>query len=283
MRLTTPLRVAVTCAVLALGATACGSGKDAAKPAAAPAPVSASASAPTSASSAPSAAASAPAASAPAAAAGPDLSKLTGDQVMKQMVDTMKMVNALKIDMSADGPDTGTVAIKLAVDTRGQCSGTASFTERGSAEIVRSGDTMWIKPDAAFLKSLGGPHGAAASQQFVGHWLSGPKSDDVFSGLSDFCDLNQMTAAMAEDGDKYTKGATTTLNGRPALQLHVVSTDGSSSDLWIAAQGRPVVLQSVSSDQSKVTFSDIDVPLTVQLPDPANVVTTEKFKAVISA
>lgn len=272
VRTSPSFKIALACTALTLGLTACGSDKGAAK-SAAPAP----ASTPAIASSA------APSASASPSPSGPDLSAMSGTQVLQQATTALKAAKAVKIDMK--GTDAGeALAMSLSLDTQGNCTGNISLGSKGSSDIVRAGQTVWMKPDTKFWTTIGGAHGAQAAELFKGRWLTGVTSDSDLKDMADFCDLTQLTSEMTTGNSSVTKGSSDTLNGQPTLVLHVTdSSDGSKTDVWVAAQGQPYPLQAISDSGDHMVFSNFGVPVNVQAPPADNVIDISKLQQLATA
>jgi hypothetical protein len=267
VRFSRPLGVTLSCAALALAATACSSSAKSSD--AAPAP-SASAVAPSDASSAPASA---------AASAGPDLSTMSGDQILKASEAAAAAAQSVKIDMQTVD-SSGTTKVKVATDTRSGCTGTITMPGKGTVDVVQDQTkTTYLKPDDTYWKSLGG---AKAVTLFHGRWLTGPASDPAMSGMIGFCDIKALVAQM-DDGSKVTKGQATTLNGQPAQTLTTTAQDGTKSTLWVAAQGAPYPLQATggngAGNTDKMTLTDYNVPVTVTAPPADQVVDIAKLKA----
>ncbi|MCX4747449.1 hypothetical protein OG455_18310 [Kitasatospora sp. NBC_01287] len=285
MRIHRHLGITLTCAALALTATACGSSSKHADTAAGAVGSAGPVSTPAAPSTAPSSAAPTTAApSTPAAAptpAGPDLSKMTGNQIEKQASDALGKATSLKLD--AVGTDSGdSIEMHLSLDTTGDCSGSIAMGSKGSFQILSTPQQTWIQPDAKFWTTMGGAHGAEAAELFKGRWMTGSKDDPDLKSLAESCNLTQFTGDMNQDGDQATKTGADTVNGQPTVTLHIKSTDGTSGDMWVAAQGTPYPLKA-NTTNGKLAFSNFDQPVVVQAPSADQVIDISKLKALQSA
>jgi hypothetical protein len=277
VRLTRHLGITLTCAALALTATACGGSS---KHAAAGAGAQGSAGPVThSSSAAPSAAPSTPAAA--PSPTGPDLSSMSGNQIDKAAADALAAVTSVKIDMTGTD-DSDSIEAHLSLDNAGDCTGSMAMGAKGSFQILTTPQQTWIQPDTTFWTTMGGAHGAQAAELFKGRWLTGSKDDPDLKDLADTCDLKQLTSQVNQDGDQATKTGTDTVNGQPAVTLHIKSSDGTSGDLWVAAQGTPYPLKGTNGGD-KVAFSEFNQPVTVQAPPADQVIDMSKLKALASA
>ncbi|MDH6122065.1 hypothetical protein [Kitasatospora sp. GAS204B] len=280
MRLHRHLGITLTCAALALTATACGSSSKTTSAGAgtegSAGPVTASATtAPSTTATAPSTPAAAP------SATGPDLSAMNGNQIEKAASDALSAATSLKLD--AKGTDSGdTLEMHLSLDTKGDCAGSIAMGSKGSFQILSTPQQTWIQPDTKFWTTMGGAHGSQAAELFKGRWMTGSKDDADLKSLSDSCNLTQFTGQMNQDGDQAAKTGTATVNGQPTVVLHVKSSDGTSGDMWIAAQGTPYPLKA-NSTSGQMAFSNFNQPVTVQAPPADQVVDISKLKALQTA
>ncbi|MFF7632992.1 hypothetical protein ACFZB9_07545 [Kitasatospora sp. NPDC008050] len=279
MRTSPTFKIALACTALALGLTACGSDKGTAKSAAsAPATASAIAS-----SAAPSVTPSAsPSVATSPSPSGPDLSALSGTQVLQQATTALQAAKSVKFDMK--GSDSGQpIVVSMMLDTQGNCTGNASMGSQGSTDIIRIGQNVWMKPDTKFWTTMGGANGAQVAELFKGRWLAGTASDPDLKDMADLCDLTQLTSEMTKDNSSVTKGSSDTVNGQPALVLHVTDgSDGTKTDVWISAQGQPYPLQANSDSGDHMSFSNFGVPVNAQAPPADNVIDMGKFHQAAS-
>ncbi|MFG2846914.1 DUF2092 domain-containing protein [Kitasatospora sp. NPDC048296] len=269
MRLTTPLRIAATCAVLALGVTACGSGSGT-KPAAVPAPGS-------------SAASSAQTSAAPSASpspTGPDLSTMTGNQILQQATAALKGASSLKLDANVTNSGSP-VEMHMSIDTKGDCNGSIGMGAKGRADLLRTPQQTYMRPDATMLKDISGGNTEGA-KLFNGRWMTGVQDDADLKDMAHLCDLSQLTKELTNSSNKATKVGTDTVNGQPAVKLHITSTNDSPADLWVAAQGTPWPLKMAGNDSSgsaTMTFSAFNVPVDVTPPANSDTIDVSKLKA----
>ncbi|PBC70786.1 hypothetical protein BX265_5343 [Streptomyces sp. TLI_235] len=256
------VRTAAVCAVLAAGATACGSeGKPAAKAPAAPAPASAS----------------------PSPVQTLDTEKLTAEELSKQAHAAMSALTALKVDgsLTSEGQK---ITLHLAADKQGNCKGTVSVGD-GQVEVVHNGTGTWIKPDAAFWKKIGSEKGnpkagAMAAELFKGRYLTGGQSDSRIQEVASMCDLIK---GITQDNDEgpLTKGAAGTVNGvKTFTLLGTDPEDGAKTTLHIATEGKPYLIrmEAAGKEPGQMDFSDFDKPVTVQAPPADEVIDYSLFQ-----
>jgi hypothetical protein len=165
-------------------------------------------------------------------------------------------------------PDQLPLSAHLSWDRAGQCVGRVSIAGRGSADLVVSGGTTWLKPDAGFARS---EFGAAAAAMLTGKYLKGPTGDPHFADVSmttdesqqDLCQAGVVTLSIPDEDDQLsTKLGRATVGGVPTVD---VLPDGKgTTDTFIAAEGTPYVIQ--SGKQGGISFTGYGKPVVVQLP-----------------
>ncbi|MBO1418373.1 hypothetical protein [Streptomyces sp. FH025] len=265
---------AAICLLLGAGTAACGDNKDkAAGSAAAPSTGAAAAATPT---------ATAPATPTPTAAAALDTDRLSAQEIQKKAKDALATATSMKIDGSFGSAD-GVMKINLAMDTKGQCQGTMGLPGMGSYELISDGKQYFIKPDAQFWKTFGGPKGDAVAELFKGRYLTGFQNDPKMKDLAELCDLSVASKQMLDDGraGAPTKGSAGTVNGVKTFSLKMKDAKGQQSFLHVATEGKPYpvrVEQTTGKDAGKIDFLDFDKPLTITMPSPDNVVDYTKFQ-----
>ncbi len=186
---------------------------------------------------------------------------------------------ARSLRMTGDVPDEesgGTIRIDLALDRKGECAGTMSMEGQGEAELIKTGDTVYLKYDERFLRAQSEGQPQADTEALVSlladRWTkmsaTGPDAKD----MTTFCDLDTMLDGA--DGDSgegeptVTRGKATTVEGTPAITLR--ETDGADRNtLYIASEGKPYLLRFESrseTDAGALTFGDYDEPVPADAP-----------------
>ncbi|QKW19864.1 hypothetical protein HUT16_13065 [Kitasatospora sp. NA04385] len=247
MRTNRLLAVTVLSVLGVTGLTACNSDEgDAAPAASAPAATSASASA-----------------SASPVAKGGGLEKLPVEDILKKTQAVGAKLTSVKLTAKADAPE-GKMDAVVSADSAGNCAGTLVIEGQGKAEILRTSEKVWVKPDAAFLKTLF-PQNAAAAAKVGGKWLVSTKTDEV-SGLGEFCDTALEAQKEVGKEETGTVSGTGTVGGVQAVLLKLKSADGEDIEAAVANEGEPYLLSAKTSDSGEMQFSDFDKPVKVTPP-----------------
>ncbi|GAA2590066.1 MULTISPECIES: hypothetical protein [Streptomyces] len=252
---------ALLIAAATVGLTGCQSGQDGDGDAGT-SKTSASASAPASAS-----------ASASKAAAAEPFAGLTGKEIADRAVEATSGARSLRIagDVS-DDESGGTIRIDMAMDRQGECAGTMSLDGQGEAELIKTGDTLYMKYDERFLRaqSEGEPAAEtdAAVDMLAGRWTRMAATGQDAKDMAAFCDLDGMLGDAEGAGQDVTRGERTDVDGRPALLLH--EKDGADRNtLYVATEGKPYLLRFDSEsekDPGTITFSAYDEPVAAKAP-----------------
>lgn len=141
-------------------------------------------------------------------------------------------------------------------------------------EVIRIGDTLYLKGNAALFRRLfhgGGPHVPA------GTWLEGSASTGRLARFAGLTDLSSRLALLLKGTDTLTKGATTTIDGQPAIELKEAAKLYAGT-LAVATTGKPYPLQIVKRgrESGKTTFSGWNQP--ISLSAPANAIELSKLE-----
>ncbi|MFF2081843.1 hypothetical protein ACFVXG_44615 [Kitasatospora sp. NPDC058162] len=265
---------AAICLLLGAGTAACGDNKDS-NTAAAPAGTTAAA-APT-----------------PTATPTPtptvaklDTDTLTAKQIEQKAQDAISAATSLKMTGKIPSDD-GVINMNMAMDTKGNCQGNMAMPGMGSFEIISDGKQSFLKPDAQFWKTFGGPKGDAVAELFKGRYLTGFDGDPQMKPMLDFCKLTWASEMLAGDkGSTPTKGTAGTINGIKTFSLKEKDEKGEEMLLHVATEGKfyPVRMEKTTgSDKGQIDFTDFDKPVTVQLPSPDNVIDYTKFQAKVKS
>ncbi len=198
---------------------------------------------------------------------------LTGGEIVDRAVKTTSEADSFRI--KGDIPDEesgGTISLDMALNQKGDCAGHMSVGGEGRADLIKNGDTIYMKYDEAFLRgqSEGEPKAEtdAAVAMLAGKWTKMSAKGADAKDFADFCDLNTILGDATDGKSDATRGKTTTVDGTPAITLH--EKDGKDSfTLYVATEGEPYVLKLVSttpSDPGSLSFSDYDKPVPADKP-----------------
>ncbi|KFG71322.1 hypothetical protein [Streptomyces mutabilis] len=146
-----------------------------------------------------------------------------------------------------------------------ECVGTVDLKKKGSFEIVRKGDDVWVKPDMTLAQQFSSQLDFYVSP---GAWVHGTPDNELMKTIVSWCHHEQITAPDTLSASvKATKGKTTTEDGRQAVPV-VLAANGDSVTWYVAAQGKPYLFkqESTRADMTDVMYSDFGKPVNAQAP-----------------
>ncbi|GAA1426424.1 lipoprotein [Streptomyces thermospinosisporus] len=197
---------------------------------------------------------------------------LSGGEIADRAVAATTGASSLR--MRGDVPDeaAGAMTFDMALDRKGECAGTLTMKSGGEAELIKTGDTLYIKYDEAFLRaqSEGEPKADvdAAVDLLAGKWTKMSATGADAEEIAGFCDLDEVLGDVEEGGSTASRGRTTTVDGTPALTL--TERDGKDRyTIYVATEGEPYLLRldSTADGDSPVTFSDYEKPVPAKKPE----------------
>ena len=182
---------------------------------------------------------------------------------------------ASSLRMKGDVPDDedgGTIHIDMALDRKGDCAGTLGIGDQGKADLIKTGDTVYMKYDEAFLRAQGKGDSKADTDAVVnmlaGKWTKMAASGSDAKDIAGFCDLDSVLADATEVNSDATRGRTTTIDGTEAIVLH--EKEGKDRyTLYVATKGKPYLLRVDShsaKDPGTITFGDYGKPVPATKP-----------------
>ncbi|WP_250300477.1 hypothetical protein OG204_03565 [Streptomyces sp. NBC_01387] len=209
---------------------------------------------------------------------------LSAQQIGQKAHDALFSSTSLHLKVQGSFDESGNASsIDLTLDKQANCKGSVSVGGQGSIQIVKRGNSVWIKPDATFWKNQV-PGGNATSAVLHGRYLGGSAKESPLEDIAQVCDLNAFLSATKDDtGDSpnaLTKGKETTVDGVAVIPLSS-ERNGRKEILYVAAHGKayPVRL-SVQGNTAHATvgFSDFDKPVPTSTPTPDQTVDLSKLR-----
>ncbi|MGW0011206.1 hypothetical protein ACWDVX_15805 [Streptomyces tendae] len=270
-------RTALTALLLTAGATACLTGCQSGQDDTSSGDTTRSAA---SAASTESATSDEPASASPSAAASTPrepFTGLTGAQISERALKATTEARSLR--MTGTVPDEesgGTIKIDIALDRRGDCAGTMGMNGQGEAELIKTGDTLYLKYDERFLRAQSKGEPQADTEALVsllaGRWTKMSAGGADAKEMAGFCDLDKLLEDAGDGNDDtpttVTRGKATTVDGTPAFTLH--ETDGSERNtVYVATEGKPYLLRFESGSKQEpgaLSFTGYDEPVPAEPP-----------------
>lgn len=226
------------------------------------------------------AAATAPApsgsASAPAKGAG-GLTDLSGAEILTQAYEATRKAESAHVNAKVpyEGKPMG---IDLSLDKKGNCNGAIRLDGMGRLDIIKSTELLHFRGDEAYWRGAAKLKNTPKKQtdQMVAtladRWVKIPTSDPRAASMTGSCDLEKLTGGFGKSSPLARKGATTTVDGKPALAITSPAKEGTQTD-YVATQGTPYILKSAISGGSdgEAVFSEFGTPVDVTSPKDTDV------------
>lgn len=154
-----------------------------------------------------------------------------------------------------------------------------SITSAGQKiELIRSGQTVYMKADAKFWQSTAG---AEAAKLLGGKYLKAPLTDQRVAALAEFTDKDQFTSQVLKPDGTVTKGEKKTVNGTEAIGLKSSGSSGGGT-LYISTKDSlplQIVPEASGKDVGQLDFLDYGETVDVQEPPAAQVIDVAKLGA----
>jgi hypothetical protein len=198
---------------------------------------------------------------------------LSGGEIADRSVKATTGATSLRMkgDVS-DDESNGTILIDMALNKKGECAGTMSMDGQGKADLIKNGDTVYMKYDEAFLRAQGKGESKADTDAVVammaGKWTKMSAKGKDAKDIASFCDLDTVLAGAEDVNSDANRGATTTVDGTPAIVLH--EKEGQDRyTLYVATEGKPYILKVTSTskkDPGTIAFTDYEKPVPAAAP-----------------
>jgi hypothetical protein len=167
---------------------------------------------------------------------------------------------AAAVHVAGSGTASGT-ALSLDLHLVAGKGGAGRLSTNGlSFQMVRIGPKAYFKGDATFWRRFGGGVAAALLE---GRWLQASASSGNFSVFTPLTDITKLFHAMLGSHGKLQKGATTTVNGRPAIAI--LDTEQGAT-LYVATSGKPYPLEVKGKSKGSFRFDEWDKPADLKTP-----------------
>lgn len=209
---------------------------------------------------------------------GSDFAAESASAIEKASIEDMKAINAVHMEgsITQQGNEIG---LDLSLTTEGDCAGTVSRGESGSAEVVTLDGTSWFKPDEEFWRAQAGPAADNIMSQVGDNWVQLPEGDQSFAS---FCDLDELLDQIDDDQDKPSeKGETEEVDGAEAITLTRDDEQEGTITVWVAVDDPHHILkvqQEGGDAPGSFTFSEFDEDAAIEAPADDEVITVEELQ-----
>lgn len=207
------------------------------------------------------------------------------DSIAEKAVAATKSASSVRLSGIERQQGGQSMKVDFHVDRNNACTGTV--TSKGvKADVLRADQDLYVKGDKDYWRNTFKAQGqtGAAADKLIGklqdRWVKVPTTDKSMRGV---CDKDQFLAAMDRDKSErkgMTKGTTTEVDGREALQLKKRGTGGEEVTMYVATQGKPYILKAESTggdNPSSTVFSDYGKKVDAREPSAKDVVDPQKL------
>ncbi|WNF30419.1 hypothetical protein RI138_28330 [Streptomyces sp. C11-1] len=208
------------------------------------------------------------------AQADDDIDSLSAEEIVDRSRDALLGVSSLHLSArgSLDGSGSD-VSLDLTLDREGNCAGGVDMGDEGSVEIVKRGNDVWLKPDAAFWETHVPIGGSAFDAILDGRYMKAEADHPRLLTVTEVCDLDTFRELIEDNADvadrgTLTKGERTEVNGAPAVP--VTRAEGRERvTAYVAAEGEPYPVRITvrdASEEGTVNFSGFNRPVPTATP-----------------
>ncbi|WP_053725037.1 hypothetical protein [Streptomyces sp. WM6378] len=196
-----------------------------------------------------------PAAVSPAAAApkGSDADP-TGGQILTDSLKVTRQATSLHLKADIADPKEGATKMDLSLNSKGDCTGTIA-QGKDTIGIIKIGKTVYLRP------------------QGTGKWTKTNTASADGKDLASVCDLNNFLGGFQGEDTAAEKGATTKVDGHPAIVL--TEKDGDESyTMDVATSGKPYLLKMVTvggDSPGTLAFSHFGEPVHAVAPTRSSI------------
>ncbi|MPY54564.1 hypothetical protein [Streptomyces acidicola] len=200
---------------------------------------------------------------------------LAGGEIAERAMEATRSASSLRLtgEMQDDQSD-GTIQMDIALSKKGECAGTMSLDSEGKLELIKTGDTLYMKYDEDFLRAQGTEETDSEAEvdavvdMLAGKWTKMSTTGSDADDLTDLCDLDSALSEFENIDSNAERGETTTVDGTPAIVLN--EREGKDrSTVYVATEGKPYLLRAVSKsakDPGDITLSDYNKPVPAEAP-----------------
>jgi hypothetical protein len=212
------------------------------------------------------------------AACGNGFADRSAGTIQKESVKDMQALEAVHMNGSVTQQDNE-IGLDLSLTTQGDCAGSVSRGDSGSAEVVTVDDTSWFKPDDEFWQAQAGPAADQIIERVGDNWVQLPEGDESFAS---FCDLEGLLDQIGDDQEKTSKkGETEDVAEQEAIKLTRDNDQGGTTAVWVAVEDPHHILKverEGGDSPGTITFSEFDEDASIEAPAEDETITVEELQ-----
>ena len=199
-----------------------------------------------------------------------DLKAASSVRITGKLVDSGQGVTLNLVDVAAQGCQ-GTIGLAAGTAAAG-----GSAPVSGTADLVVSDGTVYMKLDQSFFKTanLGLP--ASEFSDVVGKYIKLTSTSDL-ANFAQLCNPSTLSGAFAKEDTGFVTAGSAMINGQPALGFKQPK-NTSNGTVYVSDTATPEIVRITGpSNEGSVDFSDYNVPATITPPPASEIVDGSKF------
>jgi hypothetical protein len=192
-----------------------------------------------------------------------DFAGLSVEKIRERVLEDMRDASSLTV-RGGDRTRDLAVQVESSFDKDGHCKGSIAIG-KGKGHFLRTDDTSFMRGDEEYWRATEGEYAEDVIALVGPKWVLVPVSMDR---LAELCDVEHFLQDVEDvDEDLATKGETSELDGREALEIKVKE-HGVTRHIWVAVEGEHHVLKIQYDNDlaAGLKFSNYEVPVDVEAP-----------------
>jgi hypothetical protein len=210
------------------------------------------------------------------------LAGLSPDQIVQKSVADLKTASGVRITGSVVSSGQH-IAVNLTDVAAKGCQGTiglaapatsSSKAVSGTADIIETGSTVYMKLSNSFFTSAGLP--ASDFAEVSGKYIKLASGSNLAS-FAQLCNPSTMSGAFAKEDTGFVKSGTATVGGQPTL-IFKQPKNPSNGTVYISESATPQILRIAGpAGQGSIDFSDYNATATITAPPASEIIDGSKF------
>ncbi|MER8184325.1 hypothetical protein [Kitasatospora sp. NPDC094015] len=187
-------------------------------------------------------------------------------EIVERSAQALRDGRSVRVTGDVDASGEG-ISIDLALDADANCAGTMNMAGQGGFRLVKVGQQLWIKPDAAFLAANAGP---AVAKLIGDKYLRTTVDNQDFAEVGALCNLNSIVDLISTHNGPLSAGTRGTVEGAQVVSV-MTTQDGGPGTLYVSVEGRPypVRLEKVAGEEAgRLDFKDFGAQVAATPPAP---------------
>lgn len=204
----------------------------------------------------------------------------TPDQIVQKAVNDLKAASSLTI--SGNVVSSGTNVKLNLTDVAAQgCQGTIGLASSGTAnamsgtaDLVEVKDTVYMKLDASFFKSLGLPSSLLSS--ITGKYIKVTTKSEL-ANFAQLCDPSNLASGFDKEVSGFVKDGTAIVNG-VATEAFKQPSHAGSGVVYISQSSTPQIIRLQGpASEGQINFTNYNAPATITAPPASDVIDGSQF------